>query len=153
MKYLLMLLAIMGLGVIPIDCGKNISANRPTDIRYGVDACDECRMIINESRFATAYRGQDGQPRRFDDIGCMVLYLHQHDEHVKAYWVHDYQANKWMRGKSAYFVHSDSLYTPMGYGIVAMADEENAQLLANAHQGNVVHLHGVLALRLNNHKD
>ncbi|WP_397547958.1 nitrous oxide reductase accessory protein NosL [Rhodothermus marinus] len=124
--YLLSLLLLLGA------CRPAPEPDRPPVIRFGHDACDYCRMLIGEPRYAAALRTADGQERRFDDIGCLLHYLHEHPEAADArIWVHDYLQERWLRAPQAFFVRSDRLITPMGYGIVALGDSLAADSLAH----------------------
>jgi copper chaperone NosL len=95
-------------------------------------------MIISEARFAAAYVTQEGETRRFDDVGDMLLFHQEHQEEVAVFWVHDYETEEWVRADQAFFVMSEELITPMGYGIVAFADRERAEALAAETQGMVM---------------
>lgn len=101
--------------------------DRPPEIRYGEDACDECHMLINEARFASTIVTSQAQTRRFDDIGCMLIYLNKHQEDVVYFWVTDFNSQKWHPAEDVVFVESDSIQTPMGFGIIAVADKEAAK--------------------------
>ncbi len=112
-------------------CQSTTDLDHPPTFRFNYDACDYCRMLITESRYAAALRLANGQARRFDDIGCLRHYLHEHpNESVVRIWVHDYLQERWLRAESAFYVQSNRLTTPMGYGIVALADSTAAESLA-----------------------
>ncbi|MFO7313832.1 nitrous oxide reductase accessory protein NosL [Rhodothermus marinus] len=132
MKRVLLLLLLLGA------CRPALEPDRPPVIRFGHDACDYCRMLIGEPRYAAALRTADGQERRFDDIGCLLHYLHEHPEAADArIWVHDYLQERWLRAPHAFFVRSDRLVTPMGYGIVALGDSLAADSLAHTLGGTL----------------
>lgn len=126
------------LAILLISCQPRPSLEAPPEIRYGEDVCDLCHMIINEARFAAAYVTRQGEVRRFDDIGDLVAYHAAHAEAVAAFWVHDYDTEEWLRAEQATFVVSDAFHTPMGHGIVAVADAARAQELAASVEGRVV---------------
>ena len=132
---------LVALGILAITmlgaCGGGPDLDEPPDIRYGEDVCDRCVMIINEARFAAAYVTPDGEARRFDDIGGMVAYLDELVEEVAVFWVHDYDTEEWMKAEAAVYVESDDLVTPMGFGIVAFADQGRAEEWAGEQQGTV----------------
>jgi copper chaperone NosL len=131
-------LLLLSLLLVTSACGAGATADRPPDIRYGEDACDHCRMIINEPRFAASYVTDGGETRRFDDIGNMMAYYAQYQENVAAFWVHDYESEEWLRAEDAHYVASSDIYTPMGHGVVALDDAGRAQSLAGAHEGRVL---------------
>ncbi len=128
--FLLLLVFIMG-------CSSESQPHEPPRILYGQDACDQCRMIINDPAFAAAYRLADGTPRRFDDIGCMVRYIQEHNEQPAYAWVHDYDTEAWIDARSAYYIRSARIITPMAYGFIAVSSRERATQLADSLQGEV----------------
>jgi copper chaperone NosL len=110
----------------------------PPQIRYGEDVCDQCNMIINEPRFAAAYVSEDGDTRRFDDIGEMFLYANDNNETVRTYWVHDYEDESWLEADGATYVHSSELMTPMGWALAAFSGEEEALAFSADRDGTVM---------------
>ncbi len=118
-------------------CTSSGDRNRPPQIRYGEDPCDECYMLITEERFAAAYVTEDGRARRFDDIGCMLVFLRKHPEPTARFWVVDYQTHMWIDATQAYYVRAPELKSPMGYGLVAVNNREVAQDIARQHRGEI----------------
>jgi len=118
-------------------CGQAANVEEPPEIAYGQDVCERCGMIISEDKFAAAYWTAGGQERRFDDIGGMIAYDTENSEDVASYWVHDFGTGEWMRAEEATYVLDSNLMTPMGFGIAAFADKEQARALANG-QENVM---------------
>lgn len=113
--------------VLVAACGG--SASEPPVIEYGRDVCVDCGMIIEEPRFAAAYRA-GGEERLFDDIVDMVVYGVESGEiGSAAAWVHDYGTEEWVAAPDAVYV-SGPIATPMGGGVVAFADEPAAAALA-----------------------
>lgn len=138
MKRIIHLLAVPGFAVILLSgCKGGADLNQPPNIRYGEDPCDECHMIISEARYAGAFVTQNGQGRRFDDIGCMLIYQNKRQENVANFWVADYQNQEWINANRAYLVKSDSLTTPMGFGIVAFASKPDAGKIVQEYRGRI----------------
>lgn len=114
---------------------------RPPEIQYGQDMCDACGMLISEPRFAAASLLSNGETRKFDDIGEMLVYHMDHpEEQVQAWFVHDYGSESWIRGESAYFVKSDAIKSPMGSGIAAFEEKSDAEAFAAQVQGMIYSL-------------
>lgn len=107
--------------------GEAPRADAPPDVRYGVDPCDRCAMIVSEERFAAAYVTPSGEARRFDDLGCLTAFLVERPEPVAEVWVHDDDSRAWARGREAWFARSPTLITPMGTGLIAVRDEARAR--------------------------
>ena len=55
-------------------CGGAADTTQPPEILYGQDVCDECDMIISEEKYAAAYWTEEGEARRFDDVGEMLVF-------------------------------------------------------------------------------
>jgi copper chaperone NosL len=112
-------------------CGGNSTEPQPPEIHYNEDVCDACGMLISDARFAAATVEDDGTARKFDDIGDLVaFYAAFHDVKVKAYFVHDYPSEKWLRAEAALFIVSPQIQTPMAHGIAAYADRVAAEAAA-----------------------
>ena len=107
----------------------------PPDIRYGEDVCDACHMVISEPRFAAASTTPDGRVYLFDDIGCMVRFVQTQHIPIHKVWVHDYTSATWVPAETAQFIRTQSVTTPMGYGVIAFADPSAAQAWQGAHGG------------------
>ncbi len=129
--------ALALLALLLIGCAK-VDMDAPPQIVYGRDTCARCGMIIEDARFAAAYMTADGQPRIFDDIGDMLVHQSEKGEAVHAFWVHDYETEAWLRGEEAIYVLTTDIHTPMGYGLVALAEEGRATAVALRHNGRVL---------------
>jgi copper chaperone NosL len=124
--------------LILLGCQSGSQLDQPPTIRYGEDPCDECYMLINEARFAAAYVVKSGEARRFDDIGCLLIYYDKHQEDVNHFWITDFLSRNWIRAVSAVFVKSDSIQTPMGFGIISFKNEQNANKVLENYPGSIV---------------
>jgi copper chaperone NosL len=131
MKQLATLLLGILLLLLLASCRQSANVETPPEIVYGQDVCDRCGMIINEENFAAAYWTEEGEARRFDDIGGMVAYVTEKSENVATHWVHDFGTGEWIRAEEATYVLDSELLTPMGFGITAFNDNEQARALAN----------------------
>lgn len=109
----------------------------PPEVKWGKDTCDRCKMIIDDPRFAAAYRLTSGQQRQFDDIGGMVLHIKDEAEKIASIWVRDYSGARWLAADSAFYVQGARLTSPMGYGVAAVDSEEAAKALAQETGGEV----------------
>lgn len=119
-------------------CGGAESYDEPPEIIYGQDVCSNCNMIISEENYASAYWTAEGEARRFDDMGEMLAYIQSSPEERASTWVHDVNTAAWLRAEDAWIVMNAGLMTPMGTGIVAVANEEDARALAFDQEGAMV---------------
>lgn len=122
----LQLVLLLFVLVVALGCRARQSLDEPPEVQFGVDVCDQCGMIISESRFAATYVTTGGDVRKFESIGDMVKYHLEHQESVHRFWVHDYYADAWLRGDEATFVISERIVTPMGDSVLATADQDSA---------------------------
>ncbi len=112
-------------------------AVQPPTIRYGEDACANCRMLINEAPYACAIETEEGEVRKYDDFNCMFL----DSERVKPkrYWVHHHdKPDQWLDGEKAFYVRADALQTPMGSRTLAVATRDEAERKAKQLNGQVL---------------
>jgi len=132
------LVALVLAALLLSSCGSKSSEPLPPEIIYGQEMCDRCGMIISDVRFASAILLNNGEYRKFDDVGEMLAYQNDHpDEQVDALFVHDYLSEEWIRGETAFYVQSEDLQTPMGSGIVAFANQVEAESFAVEWHGKV----------------
>lgn len=110
--------------------------NGPPEIVLGRTQCDECKMIIDDLRYAGAFRLTDGTPKRFDDIGDMVAQmarLEGVDEDDA--WVFDYETEEPILVRDATFVRGEEIVSPMDWGVVAFLDASSATDFASEVEG------------------
>jgi copper chaperone NosL len=130
----LLLLALLFL----VGCGAQQSLDEPPEIRFDVDVCDQCGMIISEPRFAASYVTTAGDVRKFESIGDMLVYHLREQEEVYLFWVHDYYSDEWLRGDEALYVLSEQIVTPMGDSVLGTADQTAADRLVAEGGGMII---------------
>ena len=126
-------------------CGgpKVTPASRP-EIRYGEDVCVQCGMIISDERYAAGVVVETApssyEHRIFDDIGGMFLFAAEQGDNqpIVSYFVHDYTSLAWIDAQTASFVSSQTVLTPMGFGLSAFEDPAAAQAMAEVWGGQVL---------------
>jgi copper chaperone NosL len=127
-------------------CGPT-EVSGPPDIDYGRDICEQCGMSIDDERFAAGFRLPDGTEHVFDDVGGLLAYIKSSPELGDAdVWVHDYETEMWVRSEDAYFVPTDEVTSPMGFGILCFSDEGRATSFAANAGDEVLNWDSVLAL-------
>lgn len=117
----------------------------PPAIHYGEDVCEPCNMIVSEERYASGYITSDGQQHIFDDIGDMFQAQIANNHQVTAFFVHNYNDNRWIRAEQATFVQSQGVRTPMASGIVAFESPDQAKTFATEMKGHTMNFGEVLA--------
>ena len=104
------------------------------------DICAYCKMAISEKRYAAQFVDRDGQPFKFDDIGCMINFANekQNRDEIAAYFVMDFDERQWVKAEHAYYVSSTELKTPMEGHAAAFKDEAKAREAADRFHGRLV---------------
>ena len=114
-------------------------ATGPPEINYGRDICIECGMVIDEARFAAAYRLADGSENVFDDVGGLIIHGRETGDLAAAsVWVHDFETEEWVEARDAFYVPTIAVASPMAHGILSFSDEERAMRFAEDLGGEVL---------------
>jgi nitrous oxide reductase accessory protein NosL len=97
-------------------------------------------MAISETRYAAELIRQDGEPIKFDDIGCMIHYVEgtRQNDDVAACFVLDFDSQEWLDADRAFFLRSPAFKTPMGGGIVAFKEKSNADAAVTKYGGKLL---------------
>ncbi len=121
-----------------IGCSSEANKNEPPKIILGQDPCDYCSMLINEYKFSSALWLENGEAKRFDDIGCMINFIQKTDKKVLKTWVYDFHSKKPVEAEEAYYVVSKEIVTPMGFGIAAFKSKNEAEKYAGKNNTEVI---------------
>ncbi|MGE3108600.1 MAG: nitrous oxide reductase accessory protein NosL [Phycisphaerales bacterium] len=147
-------LAVPALAIFLVGCSRAPIAG-PPEIRLGRDECADCGMLVSEDRCSSALLIDVSGSREyaiFDDIGCMLDYLHDPPESTRVVgaFVHDHGDRRWIDAGSSFILFADParLKTPMGFGIVAVASRQDAESLRQTFGGDIVDWNAAPARRL-----
>lgn len=93
--------------------------DRPQPIAWDRDSCAHCRMLVGEPEFAAQVITSAGAILNFDDPGCLVKHLAEHDLEVHRVWFHAGGPDLWLGAGEVAFERT--AVSPMGYGFAATA--------------------------------
>jgi copper chaperone NosL len=104
------------------------------------DMCSYCKMAISEKQYAAELIDGEGQPSKFDDIGCLLNFIKKRSVSVSAasFFVMDFDQRQWIKAESAYYVRSSELTTPMNGAIIAFKNQSTAQEAAGKYHGKLL---------------
>ncbi|SHF88717.1 nitrous oxide reductase accessory protein NosL [Ornithinibacillus halophilus] len=137
MRKIVYLIAFMFISVgILVGCSEDVSME-PVEIDESVDSCDVCHMGIQDKGASSQIILNDGTPKKFDDIGCMLTYYVDNQEEVGKVYVHDYHSNDWIDMVDATFIQDSSISSPMSYGIIAFESQEDAEAFQQDNGGEM----------------
>lgn len=111
----------------------------PSKIEYGHDACHFCKMTIVEETHAAQIVTKKGKAFKYDAIECLLNDLENHDrEDIALYLVTDYLTpQKLIDAKTATFLISKSIQSPMGANLSAFENKEAAEKYAKNEEDKV----------------
>lgn len=100
----------------------------PQPIRFGEDACDNCRMIISDPRFGAQLVTDKGKAFKFDDISCYWKYKKNQkltDTDIAHSLVVDYHHPKTMiDANNACILRAESIKSPMSSKLAAIGQDK-----------------------------
>ncbi len=112
----------------------------PQKINYGQDHCTFCDMTVVDKTHASEYVTKKGKSYIFDAIECMVQKINQeHNEENLAYiLVANYQKpGTLIDAKSAAFLITPKIKSPMGANLSAFKSLENAKKIQSELGGKI----------------
>jgi copper chaperone NosL len=102
-------------------------ARGPEPIRWGVDTCERCRMVISDPRFGAAFVATGGRQVDFDGVDELARYLDAAKPTGTAYVTDGGTAGALVPAEGAVFVASPSIQAPMGGHVMSFATAAAAQ--------------------------
>jgi copper chaperone NosL len=121
---------------LTLGCSKEIS---PID--YGKDQCSHCRMTIVDNKYGSEIVTQKGKAMKFDAAECLINYLLTNkvaESDLDMMLVTDLtQPGKFIDARSASFLISPKLRSPMGENISAFPDKKSAEKFQSEFGGEV----------------
>ncbi len=114
---------------------------KPQPIHFGSDQCDYCRMMITEQDFASQAVNNQGRAFKFDSVECMAAFdlTTEYRDNIHSLWVPDFlNRDEWLEANSAYYLHSETLRSPMGLFLSSYADNVSAVQMQQEYGGEIV---------------
>lgn len=102
----------------------------PKEIEYGQDHCHFCDMTVVDKSHAAEYVTQKGKSYVFDAIECMVneILRDKNEPELAFILVADYaEPGKLVDAKTATYLISENIKSPMGANLSAFASREIAE--------------------------
>ncbi|MGE0439931.1 MAG: hypothetical protein AB7L66_03905 [Gemmatimonadales bacterium] len=130
--------------VLAAGCG----GGGPRPLALGLDVCDHCHMTLADARFAGELVSAKGLVRTFDDVGCLAAAVGAADPaQIGSLWLADFlDPDSLVAVERMTFIRTDSVRTPMSYGIVATRSGPAADSLLTALGGTRLVWADVVAL-------
>ena len=114
----------------------------PEPINFGHDQCIRCKMIISDLRYGSELVTTKAKVYKFDSVECLASYLHENNivnEDIHSLWVIDFIApQNLIDAKTAAYLHSAQLASPMGLNLTALASVSSAEELSRKYPGTII---------------
>lgn len=114
---------LLAVFILLAGCG-NGAGNAPQAIDEDVDICATCTMMVQDNQFSAQIVEGSGEVFKFDDIGCMAMYINNYQPEGQPF-VRDFYSKEWIAVDNALFVATADVETPMNYGFLPFANQEN----------------------------
>ena len=118
---------------IAVLCSILISCSiEPSKIEYGTDGCHYCKMTIVERTHAAQIVTNKGKDYKYDAIECLLHDIESRDlNEISLFLVTDYlKPSSLIDAKTATFLVSEAIQSPMGANLTAFSTKENAKSYA-----------------------
>jgi copper chaperone NosL len=136
---------VAGAAVLAAACG----APAPRPLAFGAETCTQCHMTLADPRYAAELVLTTGRVVPFDDPGCLADWLVETGlpaARVHSAWVSGFlPPHELLDVRSAVFLRSDSLRSPMNHGLAALPPGPAADSLRAALGGALLSWDQVLA--------
>ena len=119
-KVLISILLLLVATVLP-----SLAYAEPMEIPEG-SKCHICGMKVDPVSPYSAQTVEKGNLIPFCDIGDMLHYYKKQTEKPTELYVRDTRSHEWTKAQGAFYAKSDQFSTPMGWGIAAFTDSEEA---------------------------
>lgn len=124
---------IAGLFITLLAC----SVNGPEPIKYGTDNCGLCKMTIMDKKFGAELITSKGKVFKFDSDECLKDYVKADPSSAHTVYVTDYYSQKLVDGKTAFYLHSLTLKSPMGGNLAAFGTKADAEKEQKKNNGEI----------------
>ena len=128
------------LGVWPAGLIAGEDRGRPT--------CDYCRMIITEKEYGGRIKTAKGKTLIFDATECMAAFVIKamvKPAEIQSLWsVHFSQPGRMLNAKTAFYLQSNSMMSPMSINLSAYQSRAEAERMREKHPGELLNWTQVL---------
>jgi copper chaperone NosL len=114
---------------------------KPEAFALGKDMCDDCKMTIMNPKFGGEIITKKGRTYKFDDAHCVVNFIKagnvKEADIAQTVFINYQQENTFLDAKTAQFVVSEQLKSPMNSNAAAFASKQAAEQTAKETAGTV----------------
>jgi len=111
----------------------------PEPINYGKDQCHYCKMNIVDKQHASQMVTKKGKQYKYDAIECMINELNKNGNYddIAVFLVSDYGLGEMTDAKTATYLISEQIKSPMGANLSAFKSRERAEKFQKENGGEL----------------
>ena len=121
---------------------------KPEPLHFGKDGCYACKMTLIDQKFGSEIVTKKGKIYKFDDVNCLVGFYKSGFEpadNIQHILIIDFQKpGELVDAKTAKFVKSDALRTPMASQVAAFSADQNPDAIIKEWNGQLMNWEEVL---------
>lgn len=110
--------------LLPLALSCSRGAPKPETVPVDSVNCARCGMMVSSEPQSAQWVVPGEETRFYDDIGCLAAEVRSRGE-SGARFVH-VEGGRWARAEAAFYARPADESTPMGYGVVAFSNREEA---------------------------
>ena len=101
------------------------------ELAFGQDACAHCKMKLMDPHFGAVMVTDKGRVFKFDDLNCMFRFSDEFEGEITSefdFRTVDYEhPGKLIDARSAFYLKSEQLHTPMDGEVAAFSNQKSFQ--------------------------
>lgn len=115
--------------------------SEPKPIRYNLDTCEFCQMVITDPRYGTEILTDKGKAYKFDSFECLIDYTKETKPEIDKYLVTSFDKPKQLiDGSTCFVLQCEAMPSPMGRNLTVFSSELAAKKIANEKGGKLLPL-------------
>ena len=131
---------VVHIAVVALVALVGCSTPEPVPIDYGSAQCTSCKMTITDKQYGSEIVTTTGKTYAFDAVECMLGWYASEGvvkmNQVHSLWVSDHaHPGTLIDAKTAYYVESEELHSPMGLNVAAFASSDDCDNAVSTYSG------------------
>src|SRR5688572_8278026 len=119
----------------------NSCSVKPEPLNYGKDGCHACKMTLMDQKFGSEIVTKKGKIYKFDDVNCLISFYksgYEPVDNIEHTLIVDFlKPGELLEAKTAKFIQSDAIRSPMASQVAAFSGDQNLDSLLKEWNGKV----------------
>jgi copper chaperone NosL len=114
---------------------------KPEPLNFGKDGCYTCKMTLMDQKFGSEIVTKKGKIYKFDDVNCLISFYksgYEPVDNIEHTLIVDFlKPGELLEAKTAKFIQSDAIRSPMASQVAAFSGDQNLDSLLKEWNGKV----------------